>query len=847
MKPYSLFTNRPGRHSFKWIHQAALAGALLLLAGCSPLRLLGPKQKLLSRVKLEGVKEADAARIEALYQQKPNSRFPLPKLTIYQLGNRFYNQQRLQTKLARIRTEFDERMQAARTDSVKIGKLLARREKRTRRLQLAIDKGNAIMRLGEPPVIYDSTLTARTVEQIATFLKSEGFFRSAVSATDTVMDRRFSIGHIFAKPDTVHNRRVTVTYRIRENQPFHYTQLDYDIADSAVARVVMGGQPASLLKVNDRYNENVIGQERSRLETLLKNAGYYDFRQQYITLEADTSFGAGTVRLRTIIADPGPGEQHQLYTVQRVRFITDAGTVRFGVRRDTLVRDSVYYLAYKHRFSTRILDRKLTVRPGDRYSLQSTLLTQRQLSDLDMFRFNTVSYSKVRPVNGDSISSRGQLIATVNASPTKKYQETTEFGGTYVAGLPGPFINFRLKVRNIFGGAEVLELGLRSGFEGQLSRTEARSVLTTQLGANVNLVIPQFLVPWNMNRFLTRYNPKTRISSSFTYVRRPEYTRTNLEATYDYIWQRSAFHQYVLTPFDLSVIYTPTIDTKFEKDLQTLRVTQGSPLFRSFTSLFIPSFNATSLYNSNDFTQTRDARYLRLFAEVGGLTRSLYQSSIDRLGLDVYNFAKLSADFRRYHKLGPRSYFVYRVNTGIAHALTKTDGQYTIPYDKYFFAGGSSSVRAWRPRRLGTGSYTTYKLNDDGTNRIDETTGLPVRDYDLEQPGEVLLEGNVEYRFPIYSFINGALFTDFGNVWTLQEEDARREGAVFRFNRFYRQLAVGSGIGIRFDFTFLILRLDVATKVYDPTAPGNKYVLPNFRLAKSPNQTAFNLGIGYPF
>ncbi|TGE18023.1 translocation and assembly module lipoprotein TamL [Hymenobacter elongatus] len=839
MKPYSLFINRHGRLTVEWMTRAALAGALLLLAGCSPLRLLEPRQKLLSRIRLEGVQEADAARIEALYQQQPNSRFPLPKLAIYQLGNRFYDKQRLQLKLQRIRTEFDERTQAARPDSVKVGKLLVRREKRTRRLLLALDKGNAIMRLGEPPVIYDSTLTTKTVEQIATFLKSEGFFRSGVTATDTVVDRRFSLVHIFEGPDTVHNRRVTVTYRVTENQPYHYSQLDYDIADSAVARVVLAGQPASLLRVNDRYNESVIGQERSRLETLLKNAGYYDFRQQYVSLEADTSFAPATVRLRTIITNPAAGEQHQVYTVRRVRFITDAGTTRFGVKRDTIVRDSVYYLSFKHRISPKVLDRKLTVRPGERYSLQNTLLTQRQLSDLDMFRFNTVSYNKVRPTSGDSV--RGELVATVNASPTKKYQETIEFGGTYVAALPGPFLNFRLKVRNIFGGAEVLELGLRGGFEGQLSRIEDRSVLTTQLGANVNLVLPQFLVPWRTNRFLTRYNPKTRISGSYTYVQRPEYTRTNLEATYDYIWQRSAFHQYVFTPFDLSVIYTPIKDPTFEAELQKLLTTQGSPLFRSFGNLFVPSINATSLFNSNDFTQTRDARYLRLFVEVGGLTRSLYQNSIN---LNVYDFAKISGDFRRYHKLSPKSFFVYRLNGGVAHALTKTDGQFSIPYDKYFFAGGSSSIRAWRPRRLGSGSYTTYKLNADGSPRIEN--GLAVRDYDLEQPGEVLLEGNLEYRFPLYSFINGALFTDFGNVWTLQNE-SNREEAVFRLNRFYRQLAVGSGIGIRFDFTFLILRLDVATKVYDPTAPGNKFVLPNFRFSQSPNQTAFNLGIGYPF
>ncbi|RYU83291.1 hypothetical protein [Hymenobacter persicinus] len=156
---------------------AALAGVLVLagVVSCSPLRLLEPKQKLLSRVRLEGVKQADAERIAALYQQKPNTSFPLPKLAIYQLGRTIYNQERLKAKLTRIQQEFDERLQAARPDSVKVGRLLARREKRTSRLQRTIDKGNAIMRIGEPPVVYDSALTRKTVEQIGIFLKSKGF------------------------------------------------------------------------------------------------------------------------------------------------------------------------------------------------------------------------------------------------------------------------------------------------------------------------------------------------------------------------------------------------------------------------------------------------------------------------------------------------------------------------------------------------------------------------------------------------------------------------------------------------------------------------------------------------
>jgi hypothetical protein len=825
---------------------------------------------------VEGVKKADPERLQALAQQKPNSTFPLPKLAIYQLGRKFYNPEKLQRKLEEDRTHYNQLIQEAGNDSALVGKRITQRERHTQRHQLALDKGNAIMRIGEAPVIYDSALTRASVEQMATYLKSKGFFRSGVTATDTVPTRLFSPFRIFTLRSPFHTepRRVTVVYRVTENAPFHYSQLDYDIQDTAVARRVLLSLPQSLLHVGDQYDEEAIGGERNRIEDLLKNQGYYDFRQQYVTLEADTSFAPTTVRLRTIISKPTRGEFHRLYTVRRVNFFTDAGLVRFGQKRDTLIRDSIYYLAYKHKFSTRTLDRKVAVRPGEPYSVLNTQLTQRQLANLDMFRFSTVTYRRLRGDDAPADSTRGLLDATINASPAKKYQETTEFGGTYVAKKPGPFGNVRLKIRNVFGGAEVLEFGLRAGFEGQYNiagqneRSNAgQSLLTTQLGANVNLVLPQFLIPWRPNRYLSQYNPRTRFNATYTYVKRPaQYTRTNIEGSLDYIWQRSVFHQYVLTPFDLSVVRTANITDPYFEQLQLVSLSQNTPVLRSFDNLFVPSFSATSLYNSNDFNETRDGHYLRLFAEVGGLTRDLYQKQPvivslrpreeDRL--KTYDFAKFTADYRRYYKLSAQNYFAYRLAGGVVRSITRTttetrdvngellrdsNGQVIqrkellVPYDKYLFAGGSSSVRAWKPRRLGTGSYTQYARAADGS----ETTQ---RNYDLEQPGELLLEGNVEYRFPVYSFVKGAVFTDFGNVWSLQS-DSSRPGAQFELNKFYRQFAVGSGFGIRFDFSFLILRLDIATKVYDPTAPGNKWAIRRFSFKE--DQTAFNLGIGYPF
>lgn len=866
---------------------------LVLLAACSPFSLLRPNQRLLSRVEIKGIDQADRERLTALAQQKPNTTFPIPKLAIYQLGHHFYDSARIKNKLRRIQTSYATKLQAAGTDSAELGKLLAKRERKVERKQQALDKGNAIMRLGEPPVVYDTALTRKSVEQMTTFLRSQGFFRARVRATDTARYERGLLKKVFnavgqvlpGKPDSAdaakRYRRVTVTYDIAENKPFLYRLQAPSIPDSGVAAVVRQGQGATLLRENERYNEELIGQERTRLETLLKNAGYFDFRPQYITLEADTSYEKFTVRLRTFIANPGPGQGHRVYTVRTVRFVTDAGVGRtlrastgdtlrragalgvqrarpsLGVRTDTVVTDSVHFAAYQQKYSTQLLARRVMVRPGQHYNLDRTLQTQRLLADLDMFRFNTVNYRKVPdPPATDSAGlhpSTGELVAVINAAPAPKFSETTELGGTFVASLAGPFANLRLKTRNPFGGAEVLELGLRAGLEGQLTRVAGsdnsdvpESVYTYQLGATAALVLPQFLVPFRTNHFLTRYNPKTRFTLSETFVDRPEYTRSNFEFAFDYIWQRSAFHQYVFSPVVITLVNTLRTSQAFEERLISLRDTQGSSLYRSFSKQIEPSFSFTSLYNSNDFNETRDARYLRLFAEIGGLTRGLYKDALlSETGLNVYDFARISADYRRYYHLTPKTYFAWRLNGGAVHALSRTydtntqTDAYIVPYDKSFFAGGSTSLRAWQPRRLGPGGYTS----------ILTTTGL--RDYVSEQPGELLLEGSVEYRFPIYSFIKGALFTDFGNVWGLQERkdengEYLRPGAQFQLNQFYKQIAVGSGFGIRFDFTFLILRLDVATKIYDPTAPAtSRWALRNFDTSANP--IAFNLGIGYPF
>jgi outer membrane protein assembly factor BamA len=916
-----------------------LLALLGLAVGCSPLRLLQPTQRLLTQVEVEShdLSPAQQERLLTLVQQNPNHNLPIPRLAVYQFGHSLYDSAKIREKMTRIRAKYAEHLAAAGTDSGKVGKLTTRRDRLLQRRQTALEKGNAIMRLGEPPVIYDPDLSRRTVDQLRTYLRSQGFFRARVSYTDSARSKRSLVDGLLRalqlRNKPVHavplrdsagerlHRRVTVTYQVQEGPGFTLSRYTRSIPDSGVARVVARSQGAALLHVGDAYNEDLIGQERQRLETVLKNAGYYDFRTQFITLEADTSFEKTQVRLQLLIASPAGG--HRRYRLRHVTMLADANQARVlrslsgdtaraptrrgrraeqraateaaaaadegtssristanmpaGVTaaavadsltarrrgrratpRDTVRLDSVAFASRGPlAILPKVLVRQVALRPGQLYNQNRTQRTTRQLGNLDMFRFNNVSFTKVGETRGslpDSVATPATdhyLDALITASPSPHFAETTEFGGTYVAGLPGPFGNLRLKWRNPFHGAEVLELSGRLGFEGQYNRLGADNgngtdaVYTVQYGATAALLIPKFLVPFGLGNFLRAYQPRTRFSLSQTYTRTPYYTRTNAELTFDYLWQTSQFHQFIFTPVDIALVKTPRIEQAYRDSLNAYR-RRGSPLYQSFRSIYEPSFSFTSIYNSNDLNQTRNASYLRLFVEVGGLTRGLYRTKDWFRGnaapqdqLEAYDFAKIAVDYRRYYKLSPLTYFAWRLNGGVAHALTPTPtaldptvSTYTIPYDKYFFVGGSNSVRAWQPRRLGTGAYATQFAN--GT-----------RDYITEQPGELLLEGSVEYRFPVYSFVKGALFTDFGNIWTLQPDPAR-PGAEFRFKSFAQQFAVGSGIGIRFDFTFLILRFDIATKVYDPTSAARRWAIQD-ALRQTKNQTALNIGIGYPF
>jgi outer membrane protein assembly factor BamA len=475
------------------------------------------------------------------------------------------------------------------------------------------------------------------------------------------------------------------------------------------------------------------------------------------------------------------------------------------------------------------LDRRLFIYPGDLYSRTNTIETQRQMANLDMFKFINIYYD----------TTGGKFAANIFTSPLKKFQTTNELGlGIILSqGFPGPFYNFSLKNRNVFGGFEIMEITGRVGIEGVPAVSDTRDVYSsTEASANFSLIFPQFVLPLSsrLKSRLGGLNPKTRVVAGYSFTNRPEYERSTFNGSFGYSWQIQERINYVLTLSDLNLIYSPRLDPAFVDYLEELEFS-GNNLINTFNTSFVSSINFAATFNFNQYgLANQKASLLKIAAESGGTSLNVFSPAIlDSLGLEYYQFLKFNFDYRQYFPLRKNS-LAYRIHLGIAYPYGDNN---ILPYEKYFFAGGSNGIRAWRPRRLGPGSYTPL----DSAGSYDDR---------FEQPAEIILETSIELRRKLLAFVDGALFMDAGNSWTFREETLR-PNAEFRFNRFYEEIAVGAGAGLRLDFSFLLVRFDLGLKVHDPARPkGKRFIFQNGFNDKPFSQAdnyVLNIGIGYPF
>lgn len=803
--------------------------------GCTKKISLEKGEYLLFGSSVKGSKTISSEQLESLIPQKPNRRIlrlPVtPYLYLYRLGEKGYDKQARQDELDKLNADFDQKSTAladsGNTDAIE--RMRKKKERKAFRLTRKIQEGNFVMRvLGEPPSYYNERDARQNVVRLQNYLKNKGFFDATVTY----------------KTDTVLTNQIRVTYTVVENRPYFVRDTSLYTTDFRIDSLIKSSFNNSTITKYERYDGDKIRSEGIRIEQLLRNQGYFAFSREYFKVKAEfdstrtdsISNVRASVDLRMRLNNPPKRLSHPYYSFGKTRFVVDGSFGNPAVKIDTAYRNGIEYLFIGRKYSTKILDSKIKIRPNELYSQTAVLETQRQLYNLEQFKFATPSH--------DTLGNR--ITTDIYAVPLEKYQFTGESGLNVFQQVPGPFANLTLKIRNIFAGLESLETSVRAGLEGQtgfiILNQSQRVYRSTEIGINSAFIFPKVLFPGKFSDRFNRYNPRTQAGVGFNYSSRPEYNRTNFKLAMNYSGQKSVKEVLNFSLFDLNYVQTAFKSDTFKRYLEYLQNIQGNNLIVSFQPSFVSSISGSYTYNDNVLGVNAKSRFFRVFVESAGtslnfLSEKNFKFLDNALGkLTYFKFLKFTADYRYYLPIGIRrlATLAMRINTGVAWAYDNNKPQ--LPYEKYFFAGGSNSIRAWIPRRLGPGGVPAERYLEDGQV-----------DYSFERPGDVLLETSVELRFPLLKLggaINGALFVDAGNVWTLKTPDDR-PNTEFRFNRFYKEIAVGTGFGLRWDFSFFIIRGDWGVKVIEPARPaGERFI---FMKQSVKNPMNFNLGIGYPF
>ncbi|SFB31287.1 Outer membrane protein assembly factor BamA [Algoriphagus aquimarinus] len=791
------------------------------MQACSLSKNLPEGEYVLNSNTLEGVEKANHAQIEGLYFQEPNTKIPLTNsslgVSIYRIGRFFYDSAQVNGKLKSKNLELQlvkERLDEASDDR----KLLKRRDKlqsKIQDLEKLQEYGNFLMRTGNPVAVLDSSQIKKTVIEIDNYLYNKGFLDSDVS---------FEV--------ETKKKKANVIYIIEEKEPYLLDSIYTNSANEGILSLVNGNKDESFIKKGDSYDQSNFTKERERLENLFKNNGYFMFTKSFIDYNLYYDTTSKRINVEQRILKPSFSEKHEIYSIDSITFKVSPPNDEFVDEKVLRNYRDIDFTFYRDRFSSKLLSSRILFDEGEPYNRLNIVETQKQLSNLDLFRYINISFDTV----GTS------LTAKILTQPNQKYQLTNQLGLSITEQLPGPFFSTVLRNRNFFRAGEILEFNARVGYEGVASATDQGVYQSKEFGASASVIFPRFLIPFygkSLQKY-GRYNPNTRTQLGYNFTNRPEYTRSGLNGLLAYTWAtRNKRQQYTLNLADINYIRTPNITPEFLAVLTDLQ-DQGNNLIWSFLPSLVSSVSAQSIINFNeygDFSSSK-ASLLRLFVESGGTTLNLFnvKDITETTTYANFQWLKLQADFRRYEPITPKQTIAYRVNFGVAQPYGISAG--ILPYEKYFFAGGGTSIRAWQARRLGPGSYTP-PIGDKGRY-----------DYSFEQPAEMIFETMLEYRRALFGYFDMAAFIDAGNAWVIGIDNSR-PGADFRFDRFYKEIAIGAGLGLRMDFNFLVVRLDLATKAVDPSMPeGQRWVLDNisFRnLFGVKGQTVLNFGIGYPF
>ncbi len=804
-----------------------ICSLISIISSCTRTVQLEKDEYRLNNFEFKGNKEISTEELELLIPptQKPNRRIlylPVtPYVAFYNLGKSMYNQPKITQRLEKWQTKLNNLPNLINYDL----KIERKRKKYLSKVSVYKDRVDTqqnwwMKNIGEAPAIITESAIKRTNKTINEYLHRKGFFDSKV---------KYQI-------DSVNmNKGIKITYLVDEKRPYLLDTISIIVEDKKVDSLLKIYAQKSFLQRNDNVDFNNIDVEKLRIEGLLKDNGYFNFvSKNYINVQIDTTDyikRSFKVNLIVNIRNPAQKNHHDQFTLESINFISaDASTDNFTKIDTTNIElNSIRYTFIGKKFPAKILDKKILIRPNQLFKASLVNETNRQLYGLDQFAFANVKFTQL-----PDYKLRADIIAPTNP----KYTTAYNFDLNNINNILGGGASVSLRARNLMSILETTELGIRANLEGQpgLDSTTQRS---RELGANLALNIPKIIFLNRFSNLLSLKSPRTQLAVSFNNSKQRLFERQVFRLTGNYSWQRSKYETVLISPFDINLINTPYKNESFE---QVLLVNPNLKVL--YDPQFVSSINATYVFNNQEQGKNIRARYLRFFIESGGTTLNFFSNKdkiklidqifpLDTVKRAYFRFIKLNMDFRKYIPINKRDSWAYRLNLGVAHPYGENQA---MPFEKNFFIGGPNSIRAWRPRTLGPGSALGTTIN----NRFSQ------------QPGDILIETSIEYRKYMFRFIgnwNAGFFIDAGNVWKWYQIDSKYNQANFDWTRFYKEIAVGTGAGIRLDLDYFVARFDWGVKVFDPAkAIGNRFVLDNLKLGRINEYfPVFHFAIGYPF
>lgn len=678
-----------------------------------------------------------------------------------------------------------------------------------------------LRRLGDAPVIYNSDDAKQSEQEMLKSLHNWGYMQGTIQ-----------------KEEIINKKKIKILYKITPGKPYIIQDIERIIPDSAIAHILQQEDSTqSFLKKGMRLDIEMLDKERNRIVGILKNNGYYKFNKEYLTYNVDTLSGKYLAKVTLHLSpyeNKASKKPHTPYYIRDVNVIADYDILQnptpHTIQYDTLHYNGLTILTEgKLYLRPKILQHNINIRPDSLYRERNVTSTYSNLSRLPILKYTNMRFQE-RP---DSSSLNCYLLLTKG----KPQSISFSIEGTNSAGDLGAAVSITSEHRNLFGGSETFSLKLRGAYEAISGLTNAITNQYTEYGVEGSLSFPRFLFPFLSSSYRRKIRASTELAVGYSNQKRPEFARNIFEGRWSYKWNRRRQHtQHRIDLIDVSYIKMPWISEEYKNNYL-----ENSILKYNYNDQMIMRtgygivFNSAGIGESGLLNKQDNSYTIRVNVESAGnllyaISKMTGQSKNSEgryncFGLPYEQYVKGDFDISGKLRLDQRNSLAMHLAFGIAYPYGNAG---MLPFSKRYFAGGANGVRGWSVRGLGPGRYA-------GGGYIDFMT----------RSGDIKLDLSTELRTKLFWKLNGAFFIDAGNIWTIRNYESQ-PGGVFRFNSFYKELAVAYGLGLRFDFDYFILRFDGAMKAINPAYEDSKGHYPIIHPDFSRDFT-FHFAIGYPF